>query len=285
MTTIGAAAFNANLLPDDQALIFKRNSDGTEDNSVVVSYGGKTANFVAIPNTVTEIGNDAFREDRIQNIQIPNTVTKIGTRALYMNSLVHLEIPSSVTEIGEMAISVNQLPPEEAFLYKRNQDGSEDRSTLIGYGGALRENIVIPSQVTVIDNYAFALNSVRSVQIQNTVTKLGNEAFYWCSLTTIIIPDSVTEIGNNAFSQNQLTSVELGNKVVKIGSSAFIRNKLSQVIIPASVQEIGVSAFKSNQLTKVQIKGKTQPSDFKTYGNTIWGWASGYSDANIEWNL
>jgi hypothetical protein len=184
-----------------------------------------------------------------------------------------------------MAISVNQLPPEEAFLYKRNQDGSEDRSTLIGYGGALRENIVIPAQVTVIDNYAFALNSVRSVQIPNTVTKLGNESFYWCSLTTIIIPDSVTEIGNNAFAQNQLTSVELGNKVVKIGSSAFIRNKLSQVIIPASVQEIGVSAFKSNQITKVQIKGKPQPSDFKTYGNTIWGWASGYSDANIEWNL
>ena len=48
-----------------------------------------------------------------------------------------------------------------------------------------------------------------NVTIGNSVTSIGNEAFYYCkSLTSVIIPDSVTSIGSFAFYNcSSLTSV------------------------------------------------------------------------------
>ena len=42
-------------------------------------------------------------------------------------------------------------------------------------------------------------------------------------------------------------------------------------------------AFNNNQLTSVTINGKSSTSDFTTFGDNVFGWASGYSDSNIVW--
>ena len=59
--------------------------------------------------------------------------------------------------------------------------------------------------------------------IPNSVTSIGNSAFYGCSgLTSVMIPDSVTSIGVSAFSRcDSLASVIIGNSVTIIGSFAF----------------------------------------------------------------
>ena len=68
------------------------------------------------------------------------------------------------------------------------------------------ENVTIPNSVTNIGNFAFYDNNLTSITIPNSVTNIGNFAFYDNNLTSITIPTSVTNIGNYAFGYNNLTS-------------------------------------------------------------------------------
>ena len=66
-------------------------------------------------------------------------------------------------------------------------------------------------------------NSVKRVEIGDSVAIIGGYAFSYCySLTSITIPNSVTSIGGSAF-QNcySLTSITIPNSVTSIGSYAF----------------------------------------------------------------
>ncbi len=107
--------------------------------------------------------------------------------------------------------------------------------------------MTIPNSVTSIGNHAFYnCSSLTSVTVGNSVTSIQYEVFKGCkSLTSVTIPNSVTEIGAGAFSGcSSLTSVNIPDSVTSIGSEAFRScSSLTSVIIPKSVTEIGENAF------------------------------------------
>ena len=85
-----------------------------------------------------------------------------------------------------------------------------------------------------------------SLTIPNSVTSIGNYAFYDCdSLTSLTIPNSVTSIGDYAFYDcNSLISLTIGNSVTSIGDYTFYGcNSLTSLTIPNSVTSIGDYAF------------------------------------------
>lgn len=88
--------------------------------------------------------------------------------------------------------------------------------------------------------------SIQSYVIPNSITSIGDEAFYYCrSLTDITIPNSVTSIGYWAFAYcSGLANVKIPDSVTSIGEGAFVGcSKLTSITIPNSVTSIGNSAF------------------------------------------
>ena len=83
--------------------------------------------------------------------------------------------------------------------------------------------------------------NIRSVDIPQGVTSIGNHAFEECfALEEVIIPQSVTSIGLIAFGGCcKLTTLSLGENVETIGGGAFFRcSSLSNITIPKKVKVI-----------------------------------------------
>lgn len=194
-------------------------SDETKTNLIACSKAIKGE--LEIPNSVTNIGNTAFRDcTELTTITIPNSVTNIGYSAFDgCTNLTSVNIPNSVTNIGWFTF--------------------QDCKNLT--------SITIPHGVTSIEGGAFSgCVNLKSIAIPNSVLKIGDDAFSGCtSLNSINISNSVLTIGNYAFSNCiSLTSVSIPKNITRIEDGTFYKcNSLAYVIIPKDVTYIGNGAF------------------------------------------
>ena len=139
------------------------------------------------------------------------------------------------------------------WTYRINGDTAEIHNN--GYHAISPEptgTVTIPSTlggkpVTSIGSSALCCSGLTSVTIPDSVTSIGDFAFYGCGgLTSVTIPSGVTTIGHSAFSEcNALTSIEILSGVTSIGPYAFNGcDGLTSVTVPDSVKTIGYNAFK-----------------------------------------
>lgn len=144
------------------------------------------------------------------------------------------------------------------FEYITLDDGT---AKITKYTGS-KTSVSIPSKldgktVTVLGYEAFYSCSVERVIIPNSVTNIDTRAFYYCeSLENITIPNSVINIGNSAFDRCvSLENITIPNSVTNIGNWAFSDcESLTGITIPNSVISIGNRAFGScANLSKVSI--------------------------------
>ena len=156
--------------------------------------------------------------------------------------------------------------------------------------------------VTTIGKEAFSnCGDLTSVIIPNSVTSIGDAAFYNTGLTFITIPKSVKSIGKQAFSRSNLTSITIPNSVTTIGSRAFADCcGLTSVAIPNSVKSIGVSAFSGcsvlisapipNSITSIEegafkgctgLTSVTIPNSVKSIGGNAFSDCKGLTSVTI----
>ena len=117
--------------------------------------------------------------------------------------------------------------------------------------------VVIDNGVTHIgDNSFYFCSSLTKVTIPNSVTSIGECAFSICtSLTKITIPNSVKSIGDYVFCNcSTLADVTISNSITSIGSMAFSGcSSLAHVTIPNGVASIGSYAFEYCPLAEIAI--------------------------------
>ena len=195
------------------------------------AFNGCGLTSVTIGKGVTSIGNGAFSEcGSLTSVTIPNSVTRIGNGAFYnCRSLTSITIPDSVTGIGDSAFE--DCTSLTAITVDANN------STYASLDGILFDK----SLSTLVE---CPTGKAGSYTIPNSVTRIGDSAFYDCDLTSVTIPNSVTRIGDYAFNGCGLTSVTIGKGVTSIGNGAFgFCASLTSITIPDSVTTIGQNAF------------------------------------------
>ena len=262
LTSITLDENNPNFSSDESGVVFNKNK------TMLIQYpiGNERTEYI-IPDSVTSIGGYAFYGcTGLTSVTIPDSVTSIGDSAFDgCTGLTSVTIPESVTSIGDGAfedctrltsITVDVNNPN----YSSDEYGvlfNKDKTELIQYPvGNKRTEYKIPDSVTSIGDSAFYNTGLTSITIPDSVTSIGDSAFYHCTrLTSVTIPDSVTSIGDRAFSGcYRLTSVTIPNSVTSIGDSAFCNTELTSITIPDSVTSIGDYAFYyCTRLTSVTI--------------------------------
>ena len=197
----------------------------------LVFYGCSGLTSVTISNSVTSIGYGAFSGcSSLTTVTIPNSVTSIGKYAFHnCSGLTSVTIGNSVTTVGKYAFadcsgltSVVVDKNNGTFDSRDNCNAIIETSTNKLVVGC--KNSIIPNSVTSIGEYAFYhCSELTSVTIPNSITSIDKASFYGCEgLTSVTIPNSVTSIGEYAFDYcSRLTSVTIPNSVTSIGYRAF----------------------------------------------------------------
>ena len=206
---------DSNLTPDD-CFVFDSSTGTITD---YLCYMENTNNLpeitsVIIPETiggveVNVIGSSAFSSKSLTSVHLPETITTLESYAFKNNVITSINIPTSVNVIGQAVLNTNQLPDSQAFLYARNSDGSIDETTIISYGGAKRDNVVVPNTAITITTAAFNGNNITSVTLPNGLTTIQSYAFRNNNLQNVTIPSTVTSIGVNAFGKTSSSNTEL----------------------------------------------------------------------------
>ncbi|MCH5155318.1 MAG: leucine-rich repeat protein [Clostridiales bacterium] len=187
-------------------------------------------------------------------------------------------------------------------------------STVAGYEGTATKVIVPPAYggkpVTAIGDDAFyrtgELPSIKSVSLPDSITTIGDRAFYNCQyLASINLTDNVTHIGENAFYRNtrlrtvgditgvmgeglgagafngcsDLRQIELGNGLTKISDYTFNDcSALNQITLSGALKGIGNYAFSGcTSLKSIEIES----SVLETIGDYAFADCSALVDVTI----
>ena len=179
----------------------------------------------------------------------------------------------TITDVG------SKLPTiySEGLLFVENSDGLS--YALAGIGTCTDTDIVVPlsyneKPVTAILDNAFKQTNITSIVLPNSITNIGEDAFYFCSkLERVNIPTDTVSIGSAAFCGcKKLTNIHIPQKVTSIGFLAFrMCDKLSTITVDPLNQfysSDGHNLFNKTQDTIILYAiGQTQ-SEF-TIPNTV----------------
>lgn len=169
-------------------------------------FDGASIKQIAIPDTVTEIGANAFNYcEQLASIALPSGLQKISSRMLTTcRSLTSITIPASVTEIASQAFADSGLT-----------------------------SITIPTTVTTLGSSAFmGCESLAHMDIQANVTEIPENFAQESGRTSVTLPDTVETIGSSAFlsGRARLAEITIPASVTSIGDYAFSQNASMETV-------------------------------------------------------
>lgn len=230
----------------------------------------KNLDFSDASNNITAIEATAFQYTLVDGLVLPNTISVLGAACFNGAYIATLTIPPLITVLSRSAFSYIQ----PAY----NDETGEE----------IPINIILPQNLIKIGSSCFEGTQIKQITIPDTVTEIGENAFYYCdqlasitlssnlqkisdhmlgsctSLASITIPASVTEIGSQAFAESGLTSITIPSTVTTLGSSAFEGcESLTSMDIQANV-----TAIPENFAFECPLTSLTLPNTLQTIGQS-----------------
>ena len=233
-----------------------------------------TLSSLTISNKVNNIGDGAFTGcSGLTSVTIPNSVTTIGSSAFSgCRGLTSVTIGNSVTSIGSRAFYGCQGLNSVIWNARSCSDfSSYDESPFYYTVGSQIKHFKFGEEVERIPAYLCRdKEGLTSVTIPNSVTEVGEYAFYGCrGLTSVTIGNSVTLIGRYAFTgsfESGDTIFSLNPTPPSLGHSVFYKGYFN-----------GTSYFDYDATLLVPIGSKT------TY-QTSEGWKNFYNIEETEYD-
>ncbi len=149
------------------------------DSVLITEFGASSCEgleiyYALFKNTVTSIGEFAFRNTKLKYLSLPSSVKSIDQQAFsYCDLLTTAVLPDSITYLGPAAFYMDKKLSE----------------------------VNIPKGINTLQYSTFAYTAITSVEVPNSVTRIEDTVFKGCSqLKTITLPSSITYIGDGAFS-------------------------------------------------------------------------------------
>ncbi len=184
--------------------------------------------------SLVSIGERVFNKAKnITSVNIPASVKIIGERAFFDCSAlmeVTYEEGSELTTIGERAFTL------DSALIAFHQKGDSITNEFVFPQGvssfgvrALQSTkpvkVTLPEKVTQIPEGMFMYcSNLTTVEVEGTITSIGDGAFQNADINEIVIPESCTQIGANSFQKENYSgtfSVTIMNNNIVIGENAF----------------------------------------------------------------
>ena len=175
-------------------------------------------------------------------------------------------------EVNGIFYNLNHKTKEASVTFNGNKNKTK------GY----ENNITIPTNITIdnelykvtsIGEEAFMFSSFKSITIPNSISSIGEDAFYNCkALTSVNIPNSVSRIEAKTFYNcRSLKEIIIPNSVTTICEWSFsCCDSLASITIPSSVTSIEKRAFyECSNLTSITIPNSVTSIGESTFGNCI----------------
>ena len=214
-----------------------------------VFSGCKKLTSFQFPSTLISIGDGAFRYTNLQEVDLSATgITRLDNSVFNdCRKLKTILLPNTITSIGDWAFGSCSMLDEINL---------EDLTSLASLGNYCFYNTAITSAdlsrsvISSINNWAFSdCHKLEMVKLPNTITSLGEGAFYSTKIEYINLPEGLTTIGNNAFGGNTILhgKLTLPSTLTTINEWAFGSSDFSIVysnaVVPPTLSNY---AFNSN---------------------------------------
>ena len=271
---------------------------------------------IVLGGAVREIP-DEFIECQNKTLIIPDGITSVGAKAFSGgDSLENLIIGKGLKSVQWRSFN---LSPKSTLTISWNTENSDwsnlpyydspwndnikSNTTAFNFGNTVKvippnlcysfkriKSITIPNCVEEISEGAFIdCDSLQFISMANSVSKLGKDAFAWCSnLKSVNLSKQLSEVPSGLFNGCiSMQSIDIPDGVHKIGNSAFgVCSNMMKVTLPTSIDTIEGAAFwgcyslmSLNVPDEVSYIGESAFSgvpNIQYNGSASWGWGSRY---------
>lgn len=249
----------------------------TADNSCVGALN--------IESGVTEIATSVFESNvNITSVTIPNTVTIIRDNAFKETQITSLDLGEGVEQIGSYSFGgindgVNNLDvviPDSVTTLTSNAFGQSN----LGH-------VVIGDGLETIEGAVFYNNygqGARSIVFGSNLKRIREAAFLGVNATNIILPDGLEHLEPRAFEQTNLDFVYLPQSLLSIINNPSDDPSRQQDTFDNSTVSKAIYCGSDPDIANFDYPGSTTSTCEKiaVFNSNVYAQSEGYQSSNTE---